>query len=77
MAQLHFYVPNELAEKVRREAQAAGMSVSRYLANLVKREIALDWPEGFFEEVVGGWLGEPLHRPVQDDFEQREMLNLH
>jgi hypothetical protein len=77
MAQLHFYVPKELAEKIRQEARATGVSVSRYLANLVKREIALDWPEGFFEEVVGGWLGEPLQRPVQDDFEQREMLNLH
>lgn len=77
MAQLHFYVPDEFAEKVRQEAQAAGMSVSRYLADLVKREIALDWPEKFFEEVVGGWMGEPLERPVQGDYEQRDMLNLH
>ena len=27
------------------------------------------WPEGFFEEVVGGWKGEPLERPDQGWFE--------
>jgi hypothetical protein len=75
MPQLHFYVPDELAEKIRQEAQAADMSVSRYLANLVKREVASEWPEGFFEEVVGGWIGEPLQRPLQGEFEHREVLN--
>jgi hypothetical protein len=47
----------ELAERIQQEAKAAVMSVSRYLANLVKREIVTDWPEGYFEEVVGGWRG--------------------
>jgi hypothetical protein len=27
-----------------------------------------EWPEGFFEEVVGGWQG-PLERPDQGRFE--------
>ena len=34
MPQLHFYVPDEVAEKIRQEAQAANMSVSRYLLAL-------------------------------------------
>jgi hypothetical protein len=72
MPQLHFYLPKDLAEKVRRVAEAADMPVSRYVAELVKREIALDWPEGYFEEVIGGWVGEPPERPPQGDFEIRE-----
>jgi hypothetical protein len=28
-----------------------------------------EWPEGFFERVVGGWQGEPLERPDQGRFE--------
>jgi hypothetical protein len=35
------------------------------------------WPEGFFEEVVGGWQGE-LERPDQGSFESNraEFTNL-
>ena len=75
MPQLHFYVSNDLAEKIKQAAQVADVSVSRYLANLVKREVAADWPEYFFEEVVGGWVGEPLQRPPQGELEDREYLD--
>ncbi|MBW4684538.1 MAG: hypothetical protein KME40_05430 [Komarekiella atlantica HA4396-MV6] len=33
-----------------------------------------DWMPGFFEEVIGGWAGEPLERPEQGEFETRETL---
>ena len=75
MPQLHLYVSNDLAKRIQQEAQAADMSVSRYLANLVKREVVTDWPERFFEEVVGGWLADPLQRPIQGEFECREDLD--
>jgi len=29
---------------------------------------------GFFEEVIGGWAGEPLERAEQGEFETRETL---
>jgi hypothetical protein len=32
------------------------------------------WLPGFFEEVIGGWVGEPLERPEQGEFEIREQL---
>ncbi|MBD2415661.1 hypothetical protein FACHB389_31175 [Nostoc calcicola FACHB-389] len=32
------------------------------------------WMPGFFEEVIGGWVGEPLERPEQGDYEIREQL---
>lgn len=32
------------------------------------------WMPGFFEEVIGGWVGEPLERPSQGEYEVREQL---
>ena len=55
MAQLHLYLPEDLAEKVRRRAASRRQSVSAYLAELVRGQIADAWPEGYFENVVGGW----------------------
>ena len=60
MPQLHLYVPQEIAEALRKQAEAKHMSLSRYLAAIVKREIAGGWPEDFFEKVAGSWQGEPL-----------------
>jgi hypothetical protein len=74
MPQLHLYIPDELAERIQRQAQSANLSVSRYLAELVQREVVTDWPEGYFEEVVGGWQGGALERPPQGMLEQRELL---
>jgi hypothetical protein len=58
MPQLHFYVPNEVAEKLRERAKARGLSLSKYLADIVSQEVAQGWPEAYFEEVVGSWVGE-------------------
>ena len=74
MPQLHLYVPDDVAETAKSRAKAAGKSLSSYLADLLVREVAGDWPERFFEEVVGGWKGEPLERPDQGQFEKREPL---
>ena len=74
MPQLHLYVPDKVADKVRQRAEATHMSVSRYLAELVRREVGTGWPEGFFEVVVGGWQGESLQRPPQEDLERRDKL---
>lgn len=74
MPQFHFYVPDKVADRVRQEANAAGLSVSQYLAEVVKREFNPHWPEKFFEEVVGGWQGEPLQRAEQGSQENRDEL---
>ena len=71
---LDIYVPDEVGEAVKRKAEAAGMTVCRYLAGLVQREVAGGWPPGFFENVVGGWQGRPLKRPPQAALERREDL---
>ncbi len=74
MAQMHFYVPDPVARELRARAKALGLTVSRYLANVVRREVGQGWPAGYFEEVVGRWEGEPLRRPPQGEHEDREGL---
>ncbi|MGK7929788.1 MAG: hypothetical protein AB4290_31850 [Spirulina sp.] len=32
------------------------------------------WQPGFFEEVIGGWQGEPLEREPQPQEQERELL---
>ncbi len=75
MPQLHCYVPSEMAEKLRRRAEAEGVSLSRYLAQVLSREIAHEWPVGYFDEVIGGWAGEPLTRPDPGEWENRKELD--
>ncbi|MCX7016269.1 MAG: hypothetical protein NTW86_27550 [Candidatus Sumerlaeota bacterium] len=74
MPQMHFYVPDPMAKELRARARARGLTVSRYLASVVRRDLGQGWPEGFFEKVVGGWQGKPLRRPPQGDYEDREAL---
>lgn len=75
MAQLHLYVSDEVAERIRKRAGMRGLSVSRFLASLVTRDVGSDWPDLFFEKVVGGWQGRPLERPPQGEHEDRDGLS--
>ena len=74
MPQLHMYVPEEIAQALRERARARGIALSQLLAEIVRKEVAAGWPALFFEDVVGGWQGEPLERPDQDDPEERDPL---
>ncbi len=74
MAQLHFYIPDQLAEKVKVKAEHSHLSVSKYLAKLVKKEVADEWPDNYFE-VFGSWEGQPLERPEQSEVETRESFD--
>jgi hypothetical protein len=70
--QLHTYVSKPLATRIAARARARGVPVSRYLAELIRRDVDLGWPEGFFERVAGGWKGGRLSRPPQGRLEERE-----
>jgi hypothetical protein len=74
MPQLHLYVSDELAAEVEKRAKKHGLSVSRYLAEMVRRDVVTEWPHDFFEDVVGGWVGDPLERPPQGELETRQDL---
>lgn len=64
MPQLHLYLPDDVADEVRRRAASRGLTVSRFLVEIVSREVSMGWPPGWFDRVVGGWKGE-LERPPQ------------
>ena len=68
---MHFYVPDDVAESVRRRAAQRPIPVFRYLEELVKKEVATDWPEDYAKTMFGGWQGEPLERAEQGELEQR------
>ena len=74
MPQLHLYVSDEIAADVARRAEAEGLSVSRYLARLIREQLPAPWPPGYFDRVVGGWRGAPLERPPQGELETRETV---
>ena len=73
MAQLHCYVPDEIAVRLQEKAKHAHLPVSKYLAKLIKKEIDQDWPEDYFT-LFGSWEGDTLKRPVQGGFEKRPEL---
>jgi hypothetical protein len=73
--QLHLYVNEKTAEYIKKKAAARGMGVSGYLAELVKRDVAIGWPDEFFLNVAGGWKGKPLERAAQGTPEDRDKLS--
>lgn len=73
MAQLHCYVPDDIAAKLRQKANHAHLSVSKYLSKLIKKEIETGWPDNYFD-IFGSWQGRPLERPEQGTIEERVEL---
>jgi len=53
MPQLHFYVPEAVAEQIKQRAAKARQPMSRYIADLVMRDAGQGWPEGYFESLTG------------------------
>jgi len=53
MPQLHCYVPEAAAQQLHRQAADLGLSMSAYLAELVKRDVSPGWPEGFEATLFG------------------------
>jgi hypothetical protein len=76
MSQLHFYVPDEIEAQIRIHAKRAKLPLSKYLAELVKRETGAQnqWPVGYFE-LFDAWQGEPQTRPQELNLETRQSFN--
>ena len=74
MAQLHCYLPDEIASRLQEKARMSHMSVSKYLAFLVRKELDNQWPEEFFE-LCGAWRGQALTRPEHGVYEDRGEMN--
>jgi hypothetical protein len=74
MTHVQLDIPVNMVRKLRKKAAARGLSLSRYVTELVQREVTGAWPDRFFDEVVGGWKGKPLERPPQGVLETRDEL---
>jgi hypothetical protein len=53
VAQLNIYVPDGLAERLKRDAQRAGIPLSRYVLSLISSPMAEGWPTGYFDKACG------------------------
>ena len=60
MPQLHFYVPDDVAEKIKVRAAQAKLPISRYVADLVKRDVGQGRPEDYFKRISGAAEGAPI-----------------
>jgi len=60
----------------REDIQALGRDISlRGTEGIEKEKASNQWPDGYFETAFGGWQGDPLVRPEQGEFEQRESFD--
>jgi len=58
MPQVTIYLPDELADRLRRDAKKAGTSLSAYIARLASpRPVRGRWPPDF-DKLYGSWQGE-------------------
>ncbi len=70
MAQLTLYLDDETEARLKETASSAGMSLSRWVANLIREKIASQWPVSVIE-LAGAWAdlptAEELRRDVPED----------
>ena len=77
MPRVSFSVPNEISILLRKNAEAKGLSLSKYIAEMVEREMAKsEWPEGYFEQVVGSWQGEVIEGLEDLPLQERDFSKL-
>ena len=54
MAQVTLYLDEETAERLKKAAERAGLSRSRWLARLVQEKTATKWPQAV-RDLAGTW----------------------
>ena len=54
MAQVTIYLDEEAEARMRRAAEEAGLSRSRWIAELIREKTASRWPESF-RRLIGTW----------------------
>lgn len=57
MPQLQVSVDQETAQRIRLAAKSRGLSVSKYLAEILQRELGTGWPPGYLEAIRRRALG--------------------
>ena len=54
MGQLTLYLDNETEEKMKAAAKDAGVSLSRWVADLIRDKTATEWPDSLVK-LIGTW----------------------
>jgi hypothetical protein len=67
VAQVTIYLDAEAASLVRKAAKSAGVSQSRWLADLIRRRTAREWPESV-RRLAGSW----ADAPTAEELRRRE-----
>ena len=76
MAHLNLYLPDDLADGLRQEAQKVGQPLSRYvLALLNQQRQTSQWPVGYFDRVCG-FLSPDFEEPADLVADPVESMNL-
>lgn len=65
MGQVTLYIDNETEEKLKAAAKAAGVSQSRWVADLIREKTASEWPVSVVQ-LAGAW--------AEDDFPPLEEI---
>lgn len=65
MAQVTLYLDEETKRRMRKAARAAGVSQSRWLADLVRRDTAAEWPAEV-RELAGAWPDFPEAEEIRE-----------
>jgi hypothetical protein len=66
VAQVTLYLDEETKQRVHQAAKAAGLSQSRWLADLVRRSAAEEWPAAV-RELAGAWPDFPEATEIRRD----------
>jgi len=73
MPQLYFSVDSETASRLTQAAANQNVSLSGYLAQLVRREVGGAWPDGYLSQVVGICGDDPLIEPGELELDEPEL----
>jgi hypothetical protein len=66
MAQLTLYLDEDTEAKLKKAAKAAGVSVSRWVSNLIRERTADQWPESV-REMAGSWPDAPMAKDLREE----------
>lgn len=67
MAQVTFYIDDETNKKAGRAAKAAGLSKSKWIVNLIEKEVKAEWPESI-RRLDGAWTDFPDVKEIRSWF---------
>ncbi len=73
MTQIYLSVDQRTATELAARAAAKGQSLSKYLADIVRREVAEQWPDGYLRAVVGSCAADPLEEPEDPPADEVEL----